>query len=109
MLIDSPQSAAGTADAPRNGAALISTGTDVSKASPSMSSLRVKGYCLPYPYGFIDLKRQLTDSTLQCLVFWLRASIFCIRHPELHTVVASCAWAAKSNSQPTTRPYAMQA
>ena len=33
-----------------------------------MSSLRVKGYCLPYPYGFIDLKRQLTDRTLQCVV-----------------------------------------
>lgn len=34
-----------------------------------MSSLRVKGYCLPYSYGFVGLKCQLTDRTLQRFVF----------------------------------------
>jgi hypothetical protein len=29
----------------------------------------VKGYCLPYSYGFIDLKYQLADRALQCFVF----------------------------------------
>jgi|RhiMetStandDraft_4_1073278.scaffolds.fasta_scaffold29633_2 hypothetical protein len=67
LLIDGPQSAAGTADTPRNEAALISTRTKVGKASPSMSSLRVKGYSLSCFYGFIDLKCQVTDCMLQRL------------------------------------------
>jgi hypothetical protein len=67
LLIDGPQSAARTADAPRNEAALISTRTKVGKASPSMSSLRVKGYRLSYFYGFIGLKCQVTDCMFQRL------------------------------------------
>jgi hypothetical protein len=67
LLIDGPQSAAGTADTPRNEATLISTRTNVGKASPSMSSLRVKGYRLSYFYGFIHLKCQITDCMLQRL------------------------------------------
>jgi len=39
------------------------------KVQDSMSSLRVKGYCLPYSYGFVGLKCQLTDRTLQRFVF----------------------------------------
>ena len=69
LLIDGPQSASGTADAPRNEAALISTRTKVGKASPSMSSLRVKGYRLSCFYGFIDVKCQVTDCMLQRLGF----------------------------------------
>ena len=64
LLIDGPQSAAGTVDAPSNEATLISTRTDVSKASPSVSCLRVKGYRLSRFYGFINLKFQLTDCML---------------------------------------------
>jgi hypothetical protein len=67
LLIDGPQSAAGTADTPRNEATLISTRTNVGKASPSMSSLRVKGYRLSCFYGFIHLKCQITDCMLQRL------------------------------------------
>ena len=69
LLIDGPQSAAGTVDTPRNEAALISTRTKVGKTSPSTSSLRVKGYRLSCFYGFIDLKCQVTDCMLQRLGF----------------------------------------
>jgi hypothetical protein len=69
LLIDGPQRAAGTADSPRNEATLISTRTKVGKASPSMSSLRVKGHRLSCFYGFIDLKCQVTDCMLQRLGF----------------------------------------
>ena len=64
LLIDGPQSAAGTVDAPSNETALISTRTNVSKASACMSCLRVKGYRLSCFYGFIDLNFQLTDCVL---------------------------------------------
>ena len=50
---------------------LISTLSNVSKASPSMSCLRVKGCRLSCFYGFIDLKCQLTDRMLQSLGFFI--------------------------------------
>jgi hypothetical protein len=69
LLIDGPRSAAGAIDVPRNEAALISTRTNVSEASPSTSRLRVKGYRLSCFYGFIDLKCQLTHRMVQYFGF----------------------------------------
>ena len=76
LLIDGPQSAAGTVDAPRNEAALISTRSNVSKASPSMSCLRVKGYRLSCLYGFVDLKCQLTHRMVQYFGFLIERIYF---------------------------------
>jgi hypothetical protein len=69
LLIDGPRSAAGAIDVPRNEAALISTRTNVSEASPSTSRLRVKGYRLSRFYRFVDLKCQLTHRMVQYFGF----------------------------------------
>jgi len=81
LLIDGPQSAVGTINIPGNQAALISTRTNVSKASPSMSSFRMKGYRLSCLYGFLiwslssPTKRQFRASTEATRLTHLRASL----------------------------------